>query len=941
MPKFDFIAPSDEDLLPQETPSTGRPVASREIFEARSEEGAGVFKPAMQLINTLGSPYTKTQIFRGPINAVSQLSNAIGDVVQGKKVDVSDAWMISPQTTRNMVPFLWGLDLSEKTPADEAGEALGGVIGAEGVGFALTGGGSALLRHSPHVIGALNKIKQLPALRRAAVAARGGNKLVTTGASLATDGAKAVAGASVAIPFMDQSEGNLMNFFGENAPLAVVEDDDYFEALRKNMAVDGFLAPLTVVGLTKSISALRKGVADGGTDWLMGLGETELEPYIGRTSGAITDPARMLPAPKHDSAISRAIDEQTQIKQVEMQRDRLQDMGLVETGGQGQMQIAMPGVVDPEIKLQIRQLQAQRGLLIKASQEGDDVVQQLANVDQQIQELMPLGGKTPELKPVNPYIQPELELPDGRPEMDTMLARLDELDDGALRQMHTEVMAPRRAAQTAERMEQLQTVVDGNLDRVAEIQARLEAGQVTETGAKRLITKERKTLEAAQAELDEIQNRTAEPVKLVGDQLELSIDQQMALDLVDQPPMKTFEEVAQSKVRSGYKNAAEYRQALNQFPRDLLRRMTAPGQNPRVAALVKARTGRRVWQAKKSDIIDALVELSEREDRFLPPEMAQGDMALTMNQFGADAPLFELPADLTVQGRMVKMVDADGIEQTVPVSDFVRRGMDETTRESLKKEILQQAIENGEVQAPVTPLPKRPPIDFDQGSFIDDLLADGMQTELFSFDETPYYKGFATNSRGLEGLLEEIRLRYDFHRLDGFTQKAEYKTAKAMARWNEMTWEQQKALYNADGSGFEIPFLRSDFDAPSVVREPEPYNKLPKDAGKEKLTLTLPEPKTFRWTAKGLVEEGAPVAETAPEPAFNWFQRLMGKDPEYNASSGSLRQKLTRTKKPKLAGATPGQNTEVQATLARLQKLKADRLDKLRKTQAAAKGGSC
>jgi hypothetical protein len=267
--------------------------------------------------------------------------------------------------------------------------------------------------------------------------------------------------------------------------------------------------------------------------------------------------------------------------------------------------------------------------------------------------------------------------------------------------------------------------------------------------------------------------------------------------------------------------------------------------------------------------------------------------------------------------------------------------MDEATRESLKKEILQQAIENGEVQAPVTPLPKRPPIDFDQGSFIDDLLADGMQTELFSFDETPYYKGFATNSRGLEGLLEEIRLRYDFHRLDGFTQKAEYKTAKAMARWNEMTWEQQKALYNADGSGFEIPFLRSDFDAPSVVRDPEPYNKLPKDAGKEKLTLTLPEPKTFRWTAKGLVEEGAPVAETAPEPAFNWFQRLMGKDPEYNASSGSLRQKLTRTKKPKLAGATPGQNTEVQATLARLQKLKADRLDKLRKTQAAAKGGSC
>ena len=41
-------------------------------------------------------------------------------------------------------------------------------------------------------------------------------------------------------------------------------------------------------------------------------------------------------------------------------------------------------------------------------------------------------------------------------------------------------------------------------------------------------------------------------------------------------------------------------------------------------------------------LMEQLVELSEREDRFLPPEMAQTDMNLTMNQFGADAPLLRL-----------------------------------------------------------------------------------------------------------------------------------------------------------------------------------------------------------------------------------------------------------------------------------------------------------
>ena len=157
----------------------------------------------------------------------------------------------------------------------------------------------------------------------------------------------------------------------------------------------------------------------------------------------------------------------------------------------------MPGVIDPEIKTQIRQLQAVRGQLIKQNADtGADVTEQLGKIDQSIENLM-LAGSSAQLPPSATARQLEFDMPDGRPEMDTMLAQLDELDDSALRQMHRDVMAPTRQAETAARMEELQAVVAGNPERLAQIEARLAAGDLTETGAKRLTSKQGKILEQA------------------------------------------------------------------------------------------------------------------------------------------------------------------------------------------------------------------------------------------------------------------------------------------------------------------------------------------------------------------------------------------------------------------------------------------------------------
>lgn len=77
---------------------------SRAAQEAQREQDAGAWKPFVQLATLLRSP----DLFGGrmtlaPLNAISRLGNAIGDRVQGKPVDTSDAWLIDQRTIDNPV----------------------------------------------------------------------------------------------------------------------------------------------------------------------------------------------------------------------------------------------------------------------------------------------------------------------------------------------------------------------------------------------------------------------------------------------------------------------------------------------------------------------------------------------------------------------------------------------------------------------------------------------------------------------------------------------------------------------------------------------------------------------------------------------------------------------------------------------------------------------
>lgn len=112
----------------------------------------GVLKPTQQFLNVIGSADLKAGMVTGPFNAISKLTNSIGDWIQGKPIDAGDAWQITPQQARRYNPFRFGV-FQEVTPADDAALQLGGVISAEVAGAALTGGVGTLLRRAPRSCG--------------------------------------------------------------------------------------------------------------------------------------------------------------------------------------------------------------------------------------------------------------------------------------------------------------------------------------------------------------------------------------------------------------------------------------------------------------------------------------------------------------------------------------------------------------------------------------------------------------------------------------------------------------------------------------------------------------------------------------------------------------------------------------------------------------------
>jgi hypothetical protein len=906
MPAFN-LAPKPEDLDPQwenkapqsmgdgtQKPTVGQ---ARATYAKRSEAAAGPLKPVVQFANALASPDTKIGIFTGPVNGISKLGNALGDLVQGKPIDVKDAWTISDQQARAINPWRVGIG-QEVTPSDEAGLAIGEGIGAELAGAAT---GATLLQQAAkirRVQQVAQALQQQAAVRRAAVAITASPKLKAA-TNVATNVGQAVGSAALAAPFLDQADGNLANLgdaVGLKLPGRVEPNENYLQSLAKSVAVEGIAAPLALLGMGALIKPIREGMTKGGPGWIEELANAELEPYLPRQmAGPALPPAGQTGLPQlpgyqqqggalvpYDSAITRSLQEQTQIRQVTEQRQRLQDMGLVQQGEGGQLDLALGGAVDPEIKLQVQQLQTQRGQLIKQGMEsGQDMSQDLAKIDQEIGDLIQ-AGRAMDPMDARPPVQPELDLPDGRPELDSYLAHLDEMSDADLRQIHSRVYAEINAERNAQELTAVQQRVDGLQGKLQEIEARAAAGEVTPIGAKRMASKVQKELATAQQQLEAIQGRGRVTEALVGDQLQLRIDQQDAatVQVPEEVQMPPFESVTRSGSEYGYQTPDDYRGALEGWNRDHLRRLAMPDSSPEVAALVKARTGRRVWQAKKSDIIDALVEMAERRGRFLPPEPAQvvqNALELTVD----DAPwkkwepvlrfLFEdkakaltqKPADLSAPG-MTKVLDADGVEQLVPATDYSGRGMDAQTRERLKAEILQRAIDNGEVQPPITPLPQRPVTAFEQSSLVDDLFADptGQLPLAFSTDALPTYKAGGKNA---DALIEEMRLRFEYNVLDEQAQRAQQQALMAAHGWDTLGWEEKKKLGILGEGFYSLQPFSERFRDPTPQFNPEleavPPRK-PKQYGMEggELVEKTPEVKTTPAEAAAAKKEQAAAA---------------------------------------------------------------------------------
>lgn len=850
------------------TPQAARPKPTRAGLERVLEYQAGPLKPLAQLLNTLASPDTKAGVVVGPINAISKLGNAIGDAVQRKPIDTKDAWQIPKEVSRRLNPFRIGPNYSEVTPADNPGMDLGGAIGAEVLG-AVTG--TTLLRRLGQV-GLLKRAadaaKATRAVRGLAVAQRA-SKPLRTAVQAGKNVGQALVSTTLATPFLDVSQGNLANVgdaFGLQLPGRVEKDDNYLEAFGKGVLVEGLAAPLAVMGALSFLPAARRAMFGGeGVQWLDDLAEQELEPYTRQwrnfqqpqlppgpstpqlpsaqmqaaadgspiTPAAINldTPGGSLPGTPPGlpqlpgSAIERYFDEATQIRQVEQQRQRLLDAGLVKQGEGGQLDLSIADAVDPEVQQQIRQLQDERGLLLQRLSEqpdaAEEISKQLDELDTQVADLT-LSGSTEQFLAPRGSRQTELDL-DTRPELDTYLAQLDELSDPQLREIHSRVYREAGAERNAQELAATQAQIEQIQGEIADIQVRRLKSQLTDRGAKGLLTKAERRLQAAQLQLRAIQQRIAVPETTVGQQLEMSINWQPGLDLSPDIELPPLQQVARGPGEYGYRTPEDYRSALEGWPRDTLRRLAMPDSSPEVAALVKLNTGRRVWAAKKSDIIDALVELSRRRGMYLPPDADQLGLQLTRNLAGeGDAPLLDVPADLGTTSRMGQAVDADGNPITVPMDEFLPRGMDAQTRERLKAEILRRAIDNGEVQAPVTPIPNRPsgPQYFNQGSFADDLLSDpnGQLPLQFVNDQLPPYKAGGKNA---DALIDEMRLRFEYNVLDAQAQQALQDAWMASKGWDTLSWDEKKRL-GLMGRGM-FAFSREDLAAPlDQVRPPTP-----------------------------------------------------------------------------------------------------------------------
>ncbi|MAA50617.1 MAG: hypothetical protein CMP83_10635 [Gammaproteobacteria bacterium] len=891
-------------------------------------------KGLTQLVNAVTSPSFSEQAIIGPPNAASKLTNALGDAIQRKPIDVSDSWLISEEAVKRVNPGRYSSAgyQAEDTPADIAGAPLGRVVGGELAGFIATGGTGNLLRRIPTVATNLGRLKTLvegtQTARRLSTAVATGERVgrygprvqtVVGGANFLRDGLVSTTAATV---FMDPTiDGNAANsldgvvfdpsdtegvpYFrqakegeeGIRLPGRVEEGDNYLEAWRKTVVVDGMAAPVAILGAPAAVKPVRNFLFDQNVPkFLQEMADIELAPYRSSVRNAATMDANRLtvdvptsaaptvdeldlfakttpgdlPSPGRaesidsysfnraadpwDSAIDRSTAAQRQNLQVASQRTRLEQMGLQVPDGDGRYRL-------------LTDLQDGDPL---PTFEGPDGSKEIGGPNMELRQ----SDKQTEIDfPAEP--EPDLG-PDLRPELSTFLAELDELSDADLRDLLPRVSSKEKLATRQVELEQAQVRVDQLNQKIQETEGRLQLPEgskkrLTEQGSKRIINAANKELEELNAAMLRLQAEEVAPAK-VGEQLELAMNRQLDLpaSATGEIELPKFMDLAWDEAAGmyrlptpdqvgGYRTMSEYRDALEAYPRDLLRTIaapTAPAGSPEVAAVLKARTGRRVWNAKKSDIIDAMAEVASRRKRFLEP---------------------------------AEQLPIEGLQQNLDLSAdpaLVRTGMDNATRESFKQRILQAAIDNGEVQADVTQIPTQlPKPEFNQTSLIDSLMADetGQLPLLYANDQLPTYKA---GGKSAEAIVEEIRARYDWAVLDNAAQSASRRDFWTEQLYDNLTFEQKKQMAILDDDFWNPPTVQylepevtpvpAKGDTPVLPeRVPTPLTEteastyaMPIPGGGELADIPAKLRNVFRWTPKGAIPEAVAegVEKAKPKP---------------------------------------------------------------------------
>ena len=770
--------------VPQAQLDAMTPSQLRALKNERFEAASGWAKPLAQFFNTVTSPAVGEGMLIGIPNALLKLGNSFMDETFGD--DGIPAWQISQEPLKQINP------LREGDTADTPADPFGYELGAESVGEvagALTG--STLLRRVPQVGMLANRLKQTQAVRRLAVTAKT-NQTARRALNTVRWGGEAMIDTSLAALYQDADLGNVMDlaqaglgWAGSDTqlPLTTQEGNSYAENLRNKVIADGILLPLTLIGAGQLTPWTRR-LADGDLAWdLDEIADVELAPYMPR---GITQPLLAPATDQFDSAIDRSTSTNLQIQQVQQQRDRVNTMfpGLKTfEGGEGQFQLDITGAGG-------------------AYREDGTPLPRVDNPDG---EGTVVGG--PEMEFRQRPKQGQLELgsfgdaPDPRPEISTYLAELDELSDDQLKELLPKVSTKEQLAAREEVLQQAQARVDAAEAQIQSIKDRLalpegKKGKLTEQGSKRLLNKANAELETARLQLSNI---TAEPLKAenVGDQLALTMQQ--SLDLtpesgIELPPIRDMEwdEATEmwrpSRTEGGYPSLEAYREDISGWNRDILRGMASPSNSPEVAALLKARTGRRVWNAKKSDIVDALVELASRRNRYAV-----------------------MPEQLPIEG-LQQNLNLDVAPEYRP------RGLTAEAREEMKRKVLEAALENGEVQPDVTPIPDTlPATEFNQGQLLDTLFdvdGDGQMMIRYANDELPTYKA---GGRSADALIEEVRQRFGWAELDGAAKRASDQALFEKNGWNLMTWDQKKKMF-AESRGLyaDTPREVTEIDLPGT-----------------------------------------------------------------------------------------------------------------------------